>query len=318
VPANYEELTNLFAEHGLDAFINSTRTLVVLLSEGGQLIAWNPAFDSIKQELRDTSHLRDFLSLSSRTIFDLLLSSVTHDHIRTQGELDLGQGNRLSGYSCHLHPASNGRVLFIAEPSHAASDLEAISAELQRTKQNLERKEAELHAVLVQPHEASAVDALTSLPNRRQIMVELQDAVAFSDQYGTVLSVLMLDIDYFKNINDTHGHAVGDDILRELAAKLHQFISPPESVGRYGGEEFLIILPHMTAKAAVGYAERLCEQVRALPIPVADQILAISISVGIAQYTANQEDAQALLSRVDAALIKAKKNGRDQWVVDED
>ena len=109
-------LVSLFAEYGLASYIDSTRSLVVLLSEGGRVLAWNPAFDLIKQTLPEASLLRDFLSLSSRTMFDLLLSNVTHDRLQTQGELDLGQENRLRGYTCFLYPVSNERVLFIEEP----------------------------------------------------------------------------------------------------------------------------------------------------------------------------------------------------------
>ena len=132
---DYNALVALFAEQGLESFIKSTRALIVLLSEGGRLLAWNPAFDSIKDTLPAATFLRDFLSLSSRTVFDLLLSTVTHDRVETQGELDFGQGNRLSGYTCFLYSLPDGRVLFVAEPTHAVSDLESVSAELQNTKQ---------------------------------------------------------------------------------------------------------------------------------------------------------------------------------------
>lgn len=320
MPVNHEEnhrLIALFAEHGLDAYVKSTRSLLVLLSEGGKLIAWNPAFDAIKDALHDASLLRDYLSLSSKTVFDLLLSNVTHDRLQTQGELDLGQGNRLSGYTCFLYPIPDGRVLFVAEPTHAVSDLEVVSEELQRTKQKLERKETELQAVLAQAHEVSHTDALTFLPNRRQIMVDLQNAVTFSDRYGTPLTISMLDIDFFKNINDTHGHAAGDDVLRSLAGKLRQQIRHPDTIGRYGGEEFLIVLPHSTLTSAAEQAQRLCEQVRSLSIPVGNQILSITISLGIAQYKVQKEDWQAFLSRADRALYKAKNNGRDRWFIDE-
>lgn len=314
---NYESLMAVFAKYGLESFINSTRSLVVLLSDGGKLFAWNPAFDSIKDALHDATLLRNFLSLSSRTMFDLLLSNVTHDRIMTQGELDLGQGDRLRGYTCFLYPVPDGRVLFVAEPTHAISDLETVSTELQRTKQKLERKETELQAVLAQAHEVSHTDALTFLPNRRQVMVDLQNAVIFSDRYGTPLTISMLDIDHFKNINDTYGHTVGDDVLRSLAGKLRQQIRHPDTIGRYGGEEFLIVLPHSTVTSAVEQAQRLCEQARSLAITVGDQILSVTISLGIAQYKVKKEDWQAFLSRADRALYQAKNNGRDQWIVDE-
>ena len=318
MPVNSEELVSLFSKHGLVAFVQSTRALIVLLSEGGKLITWNPAFEAIKQELPSATHMRDFLSFSSRTIFDLLLSTVTHDRIVTRGELDLGQGNRLNGYSCHLHPTVDGRILFVAEPSHAVIDLESVSKELQRTKLNLERKETELHAVLSQAHDISAIDALTSLPNRRQIMAELQEAVGFADKYGTLLSILLLDIDYFKKINDLHGYTVGDEVLKGLSAKLHHLVNPPEVIGRLGGEEFLIVLQHATPKSATEYADRLREQVRVLSIPVADQSLSITISIGIAQYKTKQEDWQVFLKRAEHALSQAKERGRDQEVISEE
>jgi diguanylate cyclase (GGDEF)-like protein len=320
VPVNqedYNRLASLFAEYGLEAYIKSTRSLVVLLSEGGRLLAWNPAFDAIKRALHDTSLLRDFLSLSSRTMFDLLLSNVTHDRILTQGELDLGQGNRLSGYTCFLYPIPDGRVLFVAEPTHAILDLETVSAELQKTKQKLERKETELHAVLAQAHEVSHTDSLTLLPNRRQVMADLQNEVAFSNRYGTPLTVSMVDIDHFKKINDTHGRMVGDEVLRSLAGELRQHIRHPDTIGRYGGEEFLIVLPHSTAKAATEQAQRLCEKARSLSIVVGDQTLSVTISIGVAQYKIEKEDWQTFLSRADRALYQAKDRGRDRWMVDE-
>ena len=318
MPAKVEELVLLFSEQALASFISSTRTLVVLLSQGGKMLAWNPAFDSIKQELHDVPHLREYLSLSSRTIFDLLLSTATHDHIEAHGELDLGQGNRLNGYTCFLYPASEGRVLFVAEPSHAITDLESLSEELQKTKQNLERKETELQAVLAQASDISSIDALTSLPNRRQVLAQLQEAVSFADHYGTLLAILMIDIDHFKRINDTHGHAVGDEVLRSLASKLRQLTRPPEVIGRYGGEEFLIVLPHYTVKAAMEQAGYLCEQVRALPITVEDLALSITISVGIARHRIDREDWQQFLNRAEQALIQAKSGGRDRCVVAEE
>jgi diguanylate cyclase (GGDEF)-like protein len=127
----------------------------------------------------------------------------------------------------------------------------------------------------------------------------------------------MLDIDHFKNINDTYGHTVGDEVLRSLAGELRHYIRHPDTIGRYGGEEFLIVLPHSTVKAAVEQAQRLYEKVRSLSIAVEDQTLSVTVSSGIAQYKIGKEDWQAFLSRADRALYKAKNNGRDQWVVDE-
>jgi len=288
--ADFNTLVSLFAEHGLSSFINSTRSLVVLLSDEGKMLAWNPAFDTLKKEFKEADFLRDFLSVPSRSVFDLLLSNVTHDCIAVQGELDFGQASRFKGFTCFIYPVPDGRVLFIAEPTHAILDLEIVSAELRKTKLKLERKETELQAVLVQAHEVSHTDSLTFLPNRRQIMVDLQNAVTFSNRYGTPLTISMLDIDLFKNINDTYGHTVGDEVLRSLAAELRQQIRHPDTIGRYGGEEFLIVLPHSTMQAAIEQAQRLCEKMRSLPIVVGDLTLSITISIGVAQYKIDKED----------------------------
>ena len=147
--------------------------------------------------------------------------------------------------------------------------------------------------------------------------MQLQEAVTFADQYGTLLAVLMIDLDYFKRINDTHGHTVGDEVLRSLANKLRQFVRSPEVIGRYGGEEFLIVLPHYTVSAALEQAQRLCEQIRALSIHVGELSLSITVSIGVAQHKIRREDWQEFLDRADRALGHAKTDGRDRCVVSE-
>jgi diguanylate cyclase (GGDEF)-like protein len=209
------------------------------------------------------------------------------------------------------------RVLLVAERVTLASTLEAVTAELQRTKRILTVKETELKAVIAQAEEVSHTDALTFLPNRRQIISDLQREVIFSDRYGTPLTISMLDIDYFKNINDRYGHTVGDEVLRRLGSDLRDHIRYPDTIGRYGGEEFLIVLPHSTLKAASEQADRLCRHVRTLQIIAGELEIAVTISIGIAQYKVRAEDWETFLSRADAALYEAKNNGRDRWAVAE-
>ena len=210
------------------------------------------------------------------------------------------------------------RILFIAEPVALAPMLEAVTAELQSAKRILRVKETELKAVLAQADEVSHTDALTYLPNRRQIIGDLQREVIFADNYGTPFTISMLDADHFKQINDTYGHPVGDDVLRRLASEMRDHIRYPDTIGRYGGDEFLIVLPHSTSKAAAQQAERLCRHVRSLLMKSGDQEIGVTISIGIAQYKIHQEDWQTLLARADAALYQAKNKGRNQWVVSEE
>jgi diguanylate cyclase (GGDEF)-like protein len=192
-----------------------------------------------------------------------------------------------------------------------------LESELQRAKRSLEIKEIELKAVLAQAHEVSNIDALTFLPNRRKIIVSLQEEVIRSNRYGTPLSISILDIDHFKKINDTYGHTTGDEALRNLAARLREQIRHPDIIGRYGGEEFLIVLPNSEAEAAAEQASRLCQHVRTMEVESNDQTLSVTISVGVAQYRIGQENWEQFLNRADAALYQAKDEGRDRWVVAE-
>ena len=124
----------------------------------------------------------------------------------------------------------------------------------------------------------------------------------------------MVDIDHFKQINDTHGHVAGDEVLRKLAMELRNHIRHPDVIGRYGGEEFLVVLPHSTIKAAAEQAERLCNYVQSLVIPSGENEIRITVSMGVAQYRIHREDWQSFLSRADAALYQAKNGGRNRWV----
>ncbi len=312
------ELTTLFSQYGVEAFLEATSSLVVLLDKDGNLLSWNPAFGLFKQTRHEQTHLKHFLAASSETAFDELLSTALGQRIRTKGELEFTGETRNDQFVCLFIPMPEKRILFIAEPVDLAPMLEAVTAELQSAKRILSVKETELRAVIAQADEVSHTDALTYLPNRKQIIGDLQREVIFSDHYGTPLTISMLDVDYFKRINDTYGHAVGDEVMRRLASEMRDHIRYPDTIGRYGGDEFLIVLPHSTLKAAAQQAERLCKHVRSLQIKSGDLGIAIAVSIGVAQYKIHQEDWQTLLARADGALYQAKNSGRDQWAISEE
>jgi diguanylate cyclase (GGDEF)-like protein len=321
VPARHQafgELTGLFAQYGVESFLKSTNLLVVLLDADGKLLSWNPSFGMIQQALPDKKLLKDFLSPSSMALFDELLSSTLRERVRTRGKLRFADENQRGDFAALTIPLPDERILFIAEPVHATTELKAVTAELQKTKRSLAIKETELKAVIAQADEVANTDALTFLPNRRQMIGDLQREVILSDRYDTPLAISMLDIDHFKIINDTYGHPVGDEVLQRLAGELRQRIRQPDTIGRYGGEEFLVILPHSTLQAAIEQAERLCRHVRSLMIKSNEAEISLTISIGIAQYKTHKEDWQTFLSRADAALYRAKNAGRDRWAVSEE
>jgi diguanylate cyclase (GGDEF)-like protein len=312
------QLPALFAQFGVEPFLESTSLLVVLLDQEGSLLSWNQAFESFKGLRPDQNAIKHFLSPSSQELFDGLLSTTLKTRMRTKGGLEFVGEARHDNFMCLLIPMPGQRILLIAEQATLASTLEAVTAELQRTKRILTIKETELKAVIAQAEEVSHTDPLTFLPNRRQIIGDLQREVIFSDRYGTPLTLSMVDVDHFKRINDSYGHLAGDEVLRGLAGELRDHIRYPDVIGRYGGEEFVIVLPHSTRKAAEEQAERLCGHARSLQFKAGEHEIAVTISIGVAQYRVQREDWQALLSRADAALYEAKKNGRDRWAVAEE
>jgi diguanylate cyclase (GGDEF)-like protein len=189
-----------------------------------------------------------------------------------------------------------------------------VESENEKLKRSLEIKEIELKAVLAQAHEVMNTDVLTFLPSRRKIIVDLQEEVIRSNRYGTPLSISLIDLDHFKKINDTYGHTTGDEALRTVAARLREQIRNPDTIGRYGGEEFLIVLPSSEIKAAVDQASRLCQRIRALKVEANNHVFSVTISIGVAQYKIGQENWEQLLHRADEALYQAKDDGRDRWV----
>ena len=193
-----------------------------------------------------------------------------------------------------------------------------LEIEFQKTKRALEIREIEVKSILVQAHELANVDSLTFLPNRRKIIVELQEEVIRSNRYGTPLSISILDIDHFKKVNDTYGHTTGDETLRSVAARLREHIRHPDTIGRYGGEEFLIVLPNSKAEAAAKQATRLCNDIRNTQIEANNKVLSVTVSIGIAQFRVGQENWEGFLHRADEALYQAKSKGRDQWVLAEE
>src|SRR3989338_11504619 len=153
-------------------------------------------------------------------------------------------------------------------------------------------------------------DALTRIMNRRGITVALLDAMAQSERYSAPLCVAMADIDHFKPVNDIYGHKAGDQVLTEIAGILSDTLRMPDKVGRYGGEEFFIILPPTTLAGGRKNAERPRAGGGPWQFGIDGKKLKLTVSLGITQVRKG-EDLEQLLARVDQALYAAKNGGRN-------
>jgi diguanylate cyclase (GGDEF)-like protein len=195
-----------------------------------------------------------------------------------------------------------------------------------RLQQDLERQTREVHRANAEQvianekleeanrklNEIATTDELTGLPNRRDGMSRLQEAWTSSVRHGRPLSCVVIDLDHFKACNDTHGHSVGDHVLRHTAQVLRREARKEESVSRVGGEEFLVILPDSTEAMAAVAGERLRRAVEGEPAVCDGRCLRVTLSLGVAERTPNMTAPEDLLRAADAALYAAKEAGRNR------
>jgi len=165
--------------------------------------------------------------------------------------------------------------------------------------------------------ELSMRDHLTGLFNRRAVLERLSSEMARAQRDKEAISVAILDIDFFKKVNDTYGHGAGDDVLKEFVKRALATIRPYDILGRYGGEEFLLILIN-TPLAGAGLAlERVREAMESEPFVLEESSLEVRVSIGGAQWHVG-EKAEAFIERADKALYEAKEGGRNRVVLAED
>jgi two-component system, cell cycle response regulator len=166
--------------------------------------------------------------------------------------------------------------------------------------------------------EMAITDALTGLFNRRYMESHLGTLIEQAIARGKPLTALVLDIDYFKSINDTHGHDAGDDVLREFALRIKRSIRGIDLACRYGGEEFVVVMPETDMAVAAMVAERLRRRIAADPFAIQQgaRTVPVTISIGIAALRGKDDNAAGLVKRADQALYRAKRDGRNRVVPD--
>lgn len=162
----------------------------------------------------------------------------------------------------------------------------------------------------------SRTDLVTGLRTRRAIEEVLEAEFRRAERYGTPLSVLMADLDHFKQVNDSYGHVAGDAVLRAVSDRVQAQLRATDVAGRYGGEEFLVVLQHNDHEGAVVVAERWRESVAAEAFELADgRAVRATLSIGVASFAPGMKTRQELVTAADAALYKAKDDGRNRVAV---
>ena len=182
-------------------------------------------------------------------------------------------------------------------------------------------KEAELRATenamqlqedMLRLRQLAETDFMTGLMNRRSFLAVADDAVAFSRRYKRNMATLMIDIDHFKKINDTYGHAAGDDAIKHVAEIVRQSIRTTDKAARFGGEEFVVLLREIDQETAILLADRIRSSIESATVRHGDTVIPLTVSVGLALFDEGDRDVQDVIERADQGLYVAKKTGRNR------
>ena len=264
----------------------------------------------------------------------LQLAEDPHDVALVSLDLDGADGLRLCSQIRSLERTRNLPVIVIVDHGGEARLMRALdmgvndylkrpvdrNEMLARIRTQIKRKRYAdfLRASLDQSVEQSITDALTGLHNRRYMETHLKRLVTEALQKGRALSVLVADIDHFKRVNDTHGHDIGDVVLREFARRLKRSVRGMDLACRLGGEEFIVIMPETDLERACQVAERIRGQAATETFDIGNTRpgLKVTASVGVASLEKAEDTAEAIFKRADQALYVAKREGRNRVVAD--
>jgi two-component system cell cycle response regulator len=291
-PASYERLATMLAvEHSVDVEPDPNDALLHAAEGAYDLMIVSLSLENF-DALRLCSQIR---SLERTRNLPILAVADADNSARLMRGLEIGVNDYL------LRPVEKNELLART-----------------RTQVRKRRYTERLRDSVQMSIEMAITDALTGLHNRRYMESHLATLIEQAASRGKPLSALVVDIDYFKSINDTHGHDAGDDVLREFALRLKKSIRGIDLACRYGGEEFVVVMPETDMAVATMVAERLRRRIASEPFSISQgsDRIEVTISVGIAAIGDAQDSAQALLKRADQALYRAKRDGRNRVVPD--
>jgi two-component system, cell cycle response regulator len=291
-PASYERIAATLAEeHSVEVESNPNEALFRAAEGNYDLIIASLGLDNF-DALRLCSQVR---SLDRTRSVPILAITEPDNHARMVRGLEIGVNDYLT------RPIDKNELL-----ARARSQV--------RKRRYTERLRDNVQISI----EMAITDALTGLFNRRYMENHLGTLVEQAGARGKPLAVLVLDIDYFKSVNDTHGHDAGDDVLRDFALRIKRSIRGIDLACRYGGEEFVIVMPETDMAVAAMVAERLRRRIAAEPFAInqGQRSILVTLSIGIASLRGEDGNAASLLKRADQALYRAKRDGRNRVVPD--
>ena len=290
-PSSYERIAAMLGEHAVEVEAEPAEALIRAAEGDYELIIVSLSLENF-DGLRLCSQLR---SVDRTRHIPILVIADPDSNARLARGLEIGVNDYL------VRPLDKNEMLARV-----------------RTQIKKKRYAERLRDNVQMSIEAAITDALTGLHNRRYMETHLNALVEQAASHGKPIAVLVLDIDFFKAINDTHGHDAGDDVLREFALRIRKSIRNIDLACRYGGEEFVIVMPETDMGVATMVAERLRRAVAGESFPVQQgmKLLNVTLSIGLATLSDAGGDAAAILKRADQALYRAKRDGRNRVAAD--
>lgn len=277
---------------------------------------------SVQHEVTILNDPADFVFAASEARFELIMISTAlegHDPLRVCSQVRTLEQTRLVPIILVAEEVDRPKVVrgldlgvndFIMRPVERNELAARVKTQIKRQRYATELRESVSNTM-----QLAVVDELTGLYNRRYFDRHLTLMFTKAVQQGRNMALLMLDLDYFKSVNDAHGHGAGDDVLREFALRLQRNIRGVDLACRYGGEEFVVLMPDTDMALASIVAERVRSAVADKTFQISDtKTIALTVSAGIATLDGQDEAQENLLKRADMALYKAKREGRNRVI----
>jgi len=292
------------------AIVNTALDAIITVDEAGAIRSINPATERIFGHGRD-----ELLGAHVSLLMADGEGGAQPGYMRRY--LETGTASMLGAGREAVARRADGTLFPIdISVSEARVDADRMYVALIRDITERKRVEAELQAAKSAAEEAATHDPLTGLWNHNRIIEILMEELSRADRQGEPVSLAMVDLDHFKEINDTYGHVVGDEVLREIALRLQRAVRVYDAVGRFGGEEFMVVLPGTKGTTASTAAERIRSEIGREPVVTTAGRLRITASLGLVTTVGDfAHDATALLVAADTAMYSATVAGRDRVTV---
>jgi diguanylate cyclase (GGDEF)-like protein/PAS domain S-box-containing protein len=299
--------------------LDSLTTHIAVLDERGVIIGVNDAW----RRFAEANHGESSHHYVGQNYLAVCESAALCGADETIAALLEGLKSVLSGertrfaleYPCHspdeerwftvsVTPCNHGRESWVVVAHEDITARKKAEIALARTQVALEQANRDLQVL-------ARTDGLTGLCNRRHFFSLAEQLFKIASRYATPLSVVLLDVDHFKKINDTCGHQAGDEALKKIAGRAASQLRAADVIARYGGEELVLLLPETTAEQAFQVVESVRRAVATRPVLSSAGSLHVTLSAGIAQMAAREESIEAMMRRADGALYEAKASGRN-------